>query len=98
MKGAKKRDDMLSSSSVARQLQGGLDRLGAGISEKYLLGRSARRELSQFFGKLRHRSIIKIATTDVQKFTRLLFDGLDHFRMRMAGAGYGNACHEVEKN
>jgi len=51
---------------------------------------------SSFFPQLDHFDVIEIRR-DVQELLGLLLDGLDHFRVGVAGGVDGDAGHEVEK-
>ncbi len=97
MKGAMKGDHMLAFGMIARQLEGRLDGLGAGIGEENFFAALAWRQAGELLGQLDHRFIIKIAAANMEKLARLLFNRFNHPWMGMTGVGHRNAGHEIEK-
>jgi hypothetical protein len=88
VKAAEKRDDVLASGCVARQLETRFDRFSSRISEKRspaagLL--SARRDRCQFFGEPDLRLVIKICPRHVEELLCLIDDGADDVGMRVPG-------------
>src|SRR5687767_12648163 len=81
MKGAVKGDRMLPLGMIARELEGRLDGLGAGVGEENFLVALARRQASELLGQLDHRLVVKIAAANMEKLARLLFDRFNHPRM-----------------
>ena len=97
VKRAVKSDGMLAFGVMARELEGGLDRLGAGVGKEYFFGRGARRQSVELLRQIGHRLVIIVAAANMQKFSRLFLDGFHDPRVRMAGATDGDASHEIQK-
>src|SRR3989304_10027098 len=84
---AQEGNQMCPSGRIASQFYGCLDGFRTGIRQKNFLGRGAGSEPAEFFRKLGHRRIIKIAAAEMQKLARLFFDCPNHLGMRVPRRG-----------
>ena len=78
------------------QLDRGLQDFGARVGEEKCVQRG-RQHLLQGLGQLDQRLVIDDVYLAVQEFGGLVLDGLDHARVRMAGAGDADAAGEVQQ-
>jgi hypothetical protein len=89
---ALQRDDRAPRLGLARELQGRLVGLGAGVGEVHL---AAQRGFRQALGELHPRLAVE-EVADVQQARGLLLDGRHDGRMAVAERGDGQAGLEVE--
>ena len=91
-------DDFVAPRVVPRQLDGRLDRFGAGISEinflRFLAGSDGRKPL----GKLHHVRQIKIRAGNVNQFGGLFLNGFDNARMAMPRGDDGDARGKIQEH
>ena len=81
----------------ARELDGVLDGLGAGVEERRLRGAGERRDREQPLGE-RHVDLVRDdREVGVEEARRLLLHRLDDARMRVADVQAADAAGEVEK-
>ena len=80
---------------LARQLDRGLDRLGAAVAEEEAVQRRVD-HLAQRADQLEHRPVIDDIGLAVQQQPGLLADGRDDARVAVAGVGHADAAGEIE--
>ena len=97
MKCVHKRHHAVAAGMPPRQLQGGLDRLGAAVGEKDPLLARARGEGRQPLRQPDLRSIVKIGPRHVDQAVRLPADRRDDPRMRVPDIGHRDPRREVQK-
>src|SRR5690348_841842 len=97
MEAAEKRNKFVAAAGVARQLDGGLRRLRAGIAEVNSLWSIAWRNGSQPLGQRHHVFVVEIRAGHMDQPGSLPLNGVDHARMAMAGSDDGDAGAEVQK-
>ena len=97
VKAAVERDEFVALRVIARELHGGFDGFGAGISEIDALRALARRNGREFFGQFHHALVIEIRAGHVDQLGGLFLDGGDDLRMAMAGGDDGDARGEIEE-
>ena len=96
VEGAGEADEVGAPRVIARQLDGRLDGLGAGIGQERHRGLVERRHLVQLLGQFDHLGVVEVRG-DVDELRGLLLDGLDHLGMRVPGGCDGDARHEIQK-
>ncbi|MCY1430008.1 hypothetical protein D9M71_459440 [compost metagenome] len=77
-------------------LHGVLDGFGAGGHQQGLLGEVTRYALGDLFAELDVGLVGQHLEAGVGQLGQLLLDGLDHFRVQVAGVQYGDAAGEVD--
>ena len=98
VKGPEKGDVQFPFGMPSGQLEGRLHGLGPGVAEKDLLWAVPRAQGSQLFGQKDLGSIIKVGPGHVDEKIGLFFDGLNHFRMAVAGGTNSDAGGKIEKD
>ena len=97
VKSPQKRDDARPLRVIARELERGFGRLGAGVGEKRpdvaLDGRDGR----ELFGQPDLRFVVEVRPRHVDELLRLLGNGLDDFRVADAGRIDGYAGGAIEE-
>ena len=93
---AKKSDEPRAPGYVARELERGLHRLGAGLAEKAHDRLAHWRQGGDLFAK-RDLRFVPIIRRDVQKPIRGAFDCGDNFRVSVAGRTHGDARGEIQE-
>ena len=98
MEGALERDHRRTLRVEARELDGVLDRLGAGVEEGGLGGAAERRERQQPLGELDVRLVRDDREVRVDEAGHLLGRGLEDARMRVAHVQATDAAREVDED
>ena len=91
------RDELFAAGMIAGQLDGGLNRLGAGVAEVNLARDSAGGEGGKLLGEFHHVLVVEVGARHVDQAGGLALDGFDHAGMAVAGGDYGDAGAAVEK-
>ena len=97
VEGAVERDHVLALGVVARQLERGFHRFGAGVAVVDPVRAFHGRDFREPFGERDHALVIKIGARHVDEFRRLLLNGGDHLRMAVAGGDHCNAGGKIEE-
>ena len=95
MKRPEKRDDVAAPRVMARELDGGFDRFGAGVREKRFRPSADRRQLRDELAE-RDLRLVVVVRGNVQKARSLFGDRPHDIRMRMPGGVDGNARAAVQ--
>ena len=85
MEAAHERDEVLPSRGEAGQLDGRLDRLGAGVADEAAGGPVDRRDLVELCRQLRVDRQVEVGGAEVDQVARLALDRLGHARVGVAG-------------
>ena len=97
VEGAVKRDHVLAFGVVARQLERGFHRFGAGVAVIDPVRAFHGRDFREPLGERDHALVIKIGARHVDEFRRLLLNGSDYLRMAVAGGDHGDAGGKIEE-
>ena len=97
VEGAEEGDDVLAAGVVASQLQRALDGFCAGVAVVEAMRPRHGCDGGQPFRQRDHALVVEVGAGHVDQLGRLLLDGLDYFRMTVAGGGDGDAGGEVEE-
>ena len=98
VKRSRKGDEFVAAGVIASQLHRGFGGFGSGVSEVHPMRPAARRDGGQLLRQLHHVLVIEIGARHVDQALGLLFDGLHHLGVAMAGGGDGDPGIEVEKS
>ncbi len=96
MEGAAERDDAGPSRHAARELEGSLNRLRAGVAEEDRIQR-IRAGLGQHRRETPHRFEISQGIADVEELVRLVLDRGGHGRMVVTKRRGGDAARKIQK-
>ena len=97
MEGSEKGDDVLPFGVVARELERGFNRLGAGVPVINLVRAGHGRNLGEAFGERNHALVVEVGARHVDQFARLPLYRSDYVRMAMAGRSDGDAGRKIEE-
>jgi hypothetical protein len=92
----RERHDALATGGDAGDLDGVLDRLGAGVDEEHALGRRPGRDRGEPLGHGHVALVHADGEAQVLELRRLPLHGLDHARVRVADVHHGDADGPVE--
>jgi hypothetical protein len=90
-------DDPRPMGVVAGQLDGTLDRLGAGVRDEHACRLGERRDPGKALHQLEVARLVEVGRGDVDEPIGLLLDGRDDLGMRVAGRADRDAGGEVEE-
>ena len=96
VKAAGEGDHRRAAGGDARDLDGGLDRLGAGRHQDGLVRSLARRERIQFFAERDIGLVGRDLETGVGDLVELRAHGLEHVAIAMAGVEHGDSAREID--
>ncbi len=97
MEGTKEGDHVLASGVVARELEGGLHDLGAGVAEEDADLARHRGDPGQLGGSMGVDGQVEVRRAEVEQVGGLLRDDLDHPLVAMAGRVDRDAGREIEE-
>ena len=97
MEGALEADDVRAAGIGARDLDGVLDRFGAGRHEEALLVAGDRRHRIELLGQFDEGRIGRDHEAGVGEGVELLLDALHHRGMAVAGVDHGDAAAEIDE-
>src|SRR5579884_268716 len=97
MERAKKRDELVAAGVIARQLDGGFIRFGAGVAEVNTFRTVAGSKRGKPLCQLHHRLVIEIGPRHVQELAGLTLDRTHDIRMRMPRRDYCDTRRKVKE-
>ncbi len=97
MEATVKRDHLVTSRGISRQLDGAFNCLRPGICKKNFFRFSSGHGPAKPLGQLRHALVIKVRSRHVNQLGGLLLNRGDHFRVAMSSRAHGNTRCEVEE-
>jgi hypothetical protein len=82
---------------VASEFHGALDGFGAGVAVVELVRAGHGSDSGETLGEVGHVLVVEVGAGDVDELGCLILNGLDDFRMAVAGGVNGDAGGEVEE-
>lgn len=97
VEGSEEADDVLAAGVVAGELEGALDRLGAGVAVVELVRAGHGGDGREAVGEDGHVLVVEVGAGHVDEFGGLVLNSLYYFGMTMPGGVDGDAGGEVEE-